>query len=312
MRNQAWMLVGSIIPAMSAAAQEAAPAQPDAPPPEEVLSTAEPIRYRLGIDARYEFETDLDAIAGEVQVARAGWSFGAVIPAAERLDLDLGIAQTISVYDFSGAAFIPGAPDPWDEVVETTASLNAIVHSSDKLILRAGVEVFSGMELDAEFEDSFGGGARLAAMYVVDERLLVGGGLGVRSRLVESDLLVFPILIVNWQINEHWSLANASGGPGLVLGYAPSHEFSFFGEFAGQYHEFVLDDQGPVPSGAARQFGFAYALGASWNISERLTARGRVGLAFTELDIHNAANVEVASTETDPQLFVSGGLAYRF
>ncbi len=81
--------------------------------------------------------------------------------------------------------------------------------------------------------------------------LTIGPGIGLFSRL-DRDTVVFPILVVDWDISEQWNLnigggLAASRGPGLALNYRLSDHWTL--GFAARYKdsEFRL---GPSTSAA--------------------------------------------------------------
>ncbi len=48
------------------------------------------------------------------------------------------------------------------------------------------------------------------------------------------------------------------------------------------------------------------------HVGERFSVRGRAGLQSSEIDVHNAAGVEVASTEINSQVFVGVDVRFEF
>lgn len=288
---------------------EAVVSQPE--PAAEELQVSEPIRPYARVGVEHAFERRLRDVAGDMGVTRASYVVGVVIPAAPRLDLDVYAGQVWSYYDFKNSALVAGAADPWDAVMETRIGVEATIYASDAWTFLFGLDAFSGMEPDAEFEDSLGGGAKVLALYNAGPRVVVGGGVYVRSRLAEDDPLIVPAFVVQWHIDEHWSVSNA-GVPGARVTYSPSAEYSFFAQVRSFFHDFVLDDDGPLPGGAASHLGVEYSLGAAWHVSERFSVRGRAGLQSSEIDVHNAAGVEVASTEINSQVFVGVDVRFEF
>ena len=107
-------------------------------------------------------------------------------------------------------------------------------------------------ESGAKVGDASTFGAIATATKVYSPRLVLGLGAGVIRQVNETK--VFPLLIVRWQIDERWRIANPfpagpAGGVGLELAYSPDERWDF--AVGGSYRStrFRLDDHGAGNAG---------------------------------------------------------------
>jgi hypothetical protein len=198
----------------------------------------------------YQSDADLDG-GGDV-----GWS-GVILNGDYALQVTPQLAFGFTLrYDYerwtfsSPAAF--GGTDPWSKLNFLNLGLTLDYAYQDDL--RFGVSPVFGWsyETGAGTSNVMDYGAVLSVRKIFSPRLVLGGGVSVFRQIDETK--VFPFLILHWQIDDRWRLANPfragpSGGAGLELAYAIDDNWEIAGGGAYRSYRFRLDDHGIAPGG---------------------------------------------------------------
>ena len=95
-------------------------------------------------------------------------------------------------------------------------------------------------------------GAIASATNKYSNNLTIGLGTGVFRQIDQNK--VFPFLLINWKINDKWTLNNPlpagpSGGAGLELSYAITNQWSVAGGAAYRTYRFRLNNSNYTPNG---------------------------------------------------------------
>jgi hypothetical protein len=193
---------------------------------------------------------------------------------------------------------------PWDEIDDRRASLPMRFALGQTSTLFAIPSVRYNGEGDASSGDSRTWGAFGGVAWRLGEDLTIGPGLGAFSRL-EGSTRVFPILLIDWNITERWSLSTgrglaASQGPGLTLGYRLSEQWRL--GLAGRYEEvqFRLGSDAAAPGGVGEDRALPLVFTAGWEPNESVRLGVFAGLEFGgELTLYDAAGRTIESREYD-------------
>ena len=143
---------------------------------------------------------------------------------------------------------------------------------------------------------TYGAIASAANRYSND--LTIGLGTGVFRQVDKTK--VFPFLLINWKINDKWTLNNPlpagpSGGAGLELSYALANKWSVAGGAAYRSYRFRLSNSNYTPNGIGQNSFIPVFTRLSYSID-----RG------TSADLYLAANVGGKLSVTD----VNGATPY--
>lgn len=143
---------------------------------------------------------------------------------------------------------------------------------------------------------TYGAIASAANRYSND--LTIGLGTGVFRQVDKTK--VFPFLLINWKINDKWTLNNPlpagpSGGAGLELSYALANKWSIAGGAAYRSYRFRLSNSNYTPNGIGQNSFIPVFTRLSYSID-----RG------TSADLYLAANVGGKLSVTD----VNGATPY--
>jgi len=195
----------------------------------------------------------------------------------------------------------------------TTLSLTGIYADqyNDSSSWYIGGGVVSGSEDDADFGDSIDGVVLGGFIHKVNDKLDLGLGLLVRSRL-DDDVLIVPVPHITYTINEFWSIE--SKGAGLKINYKASDSLNYgvTGEYAST--TFRLNDSHSFASdGMATHRRIPVAFYAQYKANEKVAITGTIGAQFEgELEILNTSGNEVASQDLETGIFGTVSIRFRF
>lgn len=278
--------------------------------------TPSPFVFKVEGAGAHQSEADFDDDTGGFSVDRwfvsasldYGWSL--------RDSIGVSIGGGSSSYEFNDLSGFGGG-DPWDKIEDTRVSLTWRFGFGDS----GTFFIIPAMRMDAE-EDAGSGdsttyGLFAAAAWRVDENLTIGPGIGVSSRL-EDSARFFPILAIDWNISDRWSLSTSRGlaasrGPGLTLGYQLNNDWTL--GVSGRYEdiEFRLDDHGPAAGGVGRDLSLPLVFLASLSPSPQLNLSVFTGVElFGTLELKNASGVVVEETDYDPAAIFGATFEFRF
>jgi hypothetical protein len=171
------------------------------------------------------------------------------MPINDELDLLVGLRYQSDDFGFDGAV------GNWGDI--NTVQLDAALRwqATDRWQVFGGGQVIFSAEQGAGFDDAFTGGGAIGAVYGVNDRLALGLGVGVRSRILD-DALIYPVVIVEWGITDRLRLstrltsgwANQTGveliydlADGVQVGVAAVYD----------YQQFRLSDDNATAAGGA-------------------------------------------------------------
>jgi len=270
-----------------------------------------PVRFSIEVRSEFNFNADFDQGTGDVTVLRAGAAVGASIPADQRGQIQIGLDYEFSHFEFSNTTSLAGTSDPWSDIhrEELTATYS---HQQDpQWAWFIGGSIGASGEDGASFSDSLFESGFGGVRYAVNERFVIGLGLGVRSQIEDGPRFV-PLPIVNWQISEEWKLSNG-GRPGLTLSYTPWKDwtFSLSGEY--WYRDFRLDEHGPIPGGVGRETRIPILLGVSYAAGKQITLDAGFGYAFGQnLEVLDSSGNKIADQDLNGSMMFRFTLGYRF
>ena len=161
---------------------------------------------------------------------------------------------------------------------------------------------------------AYGGIVSATRVYGPDQRL--GLGVGVFSQFEETK--VIPILIVNWRLNDRWSLVNPlPAGPvgpaGLELDYRFDNGWRLGLGAASRSLRFRLSDTGPIPGGVGEQRGVPVFLRLSANPSDQLSLVLFAGaLVGGELRVEDSGGNRLRNESFDPAPLLGATFRIRF
>lgn len=288
-------IAGTMLVSGGAAGQEATPAS--------AVEPKEPSRLTFALTAKSEFGTSADLDDdGEVSTTRVGADLGIRYRVNDRVGLSLGLGAEYSFYDFEDYEAVSGGGEPIDDAFLYNLTPTISVRAGERwTLIGGGIFRWAGEE-DADLGDAFTAGALAAVNYRVNDRLSMGFGFIIASRL-EDDAFFIPALTIDWKITDKWTLTNDSK-PGLALKYQAMERLELSVEGFYTTRDYRLNDDNAIPEGAMEDTRVPVAFAASWRALDRLTLTGKVGtFAYQKLEFRNDDGDEVDDADADPSLF---------
>jgi hypothetical protein len=173
-------------------------------------------------------------------------------------------------------------------------------------------------ESGASSSDAWTGGGFIGGGYHASNSLVVQLGVSVTSQL-EDDVLVLPIFVVKWQIDERWQLraggldTGVSDAFGVGTTYKLNEQWSLSARMAYHRKRFRLDDSGFAPDGVGQDQRVNGTVLATWRPRQHLELSVLGGLAFAgELRVEDENGDRLFKEDYDPAPFVGARLAWRF
>jgi hypothetical protein len=292
-----------------------APEPTTAPTEQEVapMGQAEETDTTFSIEGGWvwQLQTDLHDSAGRFSHDRGHFSASGRIALSSDLDLLLNARYQRDNFSFENIA------SPWSNI--NTMYFDAALQYQ----LTPQWKVFGGgqarwaAEEGASLGDGFEGGGAVGAVYAFSNDFVLGGGLGVRSQL-EDDLLIYPILVLDWDITDRLSLstrlttgwANQSGAE-LVYEIEPTIDIGAALTF--DYQRFRLGDDAPTRRGAGVTEALPLTLFISIDVATNTSVMAFVGATlYGRLKTVDAAGNDVWARNHDPAPVLGIQGAIRF
>ncbi len=204
---------------------------------------------------------------------------------------------------FRGAAGL-GPAVPWDNVMRAGLSVPISYRGADGWSAEAVPSFDYFREDGASWSDALSWGAMLTVSKQFAVRRRIGLGVGVYDALEETR--AFPYLVVDWEFNDRWSVANPlaagpTGPAGLELRYRFDNNWIVGAGGAYRAYRFRLDDAGLAPGGVGEERGVAAFIHFGRDFGPRYSLDIYAGaLLDGELRLDNAAGSELLRTKFDP------------
>jgi hypothetical protein len=136
--------------------------------------------------------------------------------------VSVSLAAGTADYDFSADAGIEGR-EPWNRINELRISVPVRFAPTEKTTAIVIPSLRTHVESGGSMRDGRGAGILGGLSYRFSDTLSLGPGLGWFDD-VGDDTSIFPIILVDWQITDRWSLNTGGGlaasqGPGVTLNY---------------------------------------------------------------------------------------------
>lgn len=241
---------------------------------------------------------------------RAGTSFG--FGGGHRAGLALQYDHLD--YDFSERTAFGEAP--WGQVERFGFGVPLLFSGAGGWSYSVTPSVEISRENGADSSESmvYGGIAGATRVFAPDQRL--GFGVGVFNQFDETR--VIPILIVNWRLNERWSLVNPlPAGPvgpaGLELDYRFDNGWRLGLGAAYRSLKFRLSDTGPIPGGVGEQRGVPVFLRWTANLSDQASVVLYAGsIVGGELRVEDSDGNKLREESFDPAPLLGATFRMQF
>lgn len=268
-------------------------------------------RFSPGVSALvgHQARADRDG-GGDVAVTRYFGSLSAsrITPGGTILGVSVGAGG--ADYDFGGVPL-------WEDVRERRLSVTFRTRLGERASMIVVPSLRQSAEDGADLSDGQTEGVFAALFWDVSERLTIGPGVGVFSRL-ERDRQVFPFLAIDWDVTDRWNLSTGQGvgatqGPGLTLSYAVTDALRV--GLAGRIESaaFRLDDSGAAPGGVGEHDATPVVATVGWQPNPGTSVSAFAGMEYGgELTLRDVQGRLVSRTEYDSAPVFGGQVQLRF
>ena len=211
-------------------------------------------RPSMSVSPFYQGNGDLDS-GGEYSVGGVLTSFGIAGPIGATSRAGVTFNYDYLSFSFSDPVGFGGVA-PWNIVQRYGISVPLSFGLRDGWAIGVVPSVNWFKENGADTGDSLAWGGIVSASKRFENGNMIGLAVGVYD-LIE-DTQVFPILLVDWRLSDHWRLINpVAAGPigpaGLELDYEFGNGWTTGVGGAYRLTRFRLSQTGPVPNGVGEQ-----------------------------------------------------------
>lgn len=282
------------------------------------LSASELTYAPLKVGYTHQFSSDID---GGGSVSNGTLKLSAGVPLIMKDDLTLALTAGFEQdsYDFStGKAGSFASLNPWNDI--QTIKLGSYLRwdIQDKWTLIATPSVRSVSENGASLSDSLQAGSNVGLQYKISDSLTIGSGFGFQSQ-IEDSASIFPLILLDWKINDELSLttapgAGASAGPGISLRWDSSDTMRFSLGFSYDRSRFRLNKDNPqAPAGVGEDSGIPVYASMTWKSSEHTQTSIIAGVKLaSSLELADKSGNRIIKRDYDPTPFLGINLGYTF
>jgi len=171
-------------------------------------------------------------------------------------------------------------------------------------------------ENGADTGEAFTWGGILSATRRFEGGNRIGFGIGAYDRIEDSSL--FPVLLVDWRINDRWRLTNPltagpTGPAGLELDYRLDDSWNFGLGAAWRSTRFRLSESGAVPNGIGEERGVPVFLRATHAFDGRTSLNLYAGIVTGgQLRLEDATGGDLVEDDFDPAPLFGATFNARF
>jgi hypothetical protein len=217
-------------------------------------------------------------------------------------------------YSFSNSSAFGQAP--WGNVQRYGVAVPLSFALNDGWSVRFAPSADWFKENGADTGDSLVWGATLSGTKQFDGGNRLGVGVGVFSQIEKTS--VFPFLVVDWRLGDHWRLVNPlatgpTGPAGLELEYRFDGGWAASVGAAYRVLRFRLSDTGQVSNGVGQETGVPVFLRLTRNFTDQMALHIYGGVVVGgELRVENSSGDMVREENFDPAPIVGLSFVGRF
>ena len=161
-------------------------------------------------------------------------------------------------------------------------------------------------ETDADAWKSFSPGGMAGAVYDIDPNLKLTFGF-VASALLADVPLAFPIIGLDWKLNDQLRIATRGPGLDVIMKLTPETTLTVKGRW--DYRRYQLAGKGPVPDGIFRDQRVNTSVELSRRFHRILELTLEAGTSvYQQYKLENSDEDTLETIQTDPQAFLGARL----
>ncbi|HBZ97761.1 MAG: hypothetical protein CMJ41_07515 [Phycisphaerae bacterium] len=287
-------------------------AEEDVPEFGQDLNWTAGTRLSLTLHYSHLFNSEIDDDQGEFDMDQLRLRLKGRTAITDTFDLSYGFRYEFDGFNFGEQGFF-GLGDPWSDIHTIEFNVGGFWKLDGNWQFFAGGVFRFARETGADWGDSFEGGGAAAISYTFSERLTLGGGLGIVTRL-EDDLLYYPIVVADWEIVDRLLLTTRistgwGNETGVQLVYRWTDHWDVGIGAAYDYQRFRLNDEGPVAEGVGEFTALPFYGFVNWKPMPSVNVSLYVGInTYGELEAVDR-NGNVAASSDYGTGFLLGGQA---
>ena len=290
--------------------------QPEKPNQEKQPKKRSPWIFSGTTYGVHQDEADMTDSGGSFSVDRWFVNAGVTFAWSRRDMVGVTVGGGKDLYDFDGLGSFGGG-NPWGDVSDARISVVSRTGFGESSVLTIIPTVRINKENGADTGDSTTYGLFAAYTWRISKSLTVGPGFGVFTKL-DDGTKFFPVLAIDWNINDRWNLSTGSGvgssqGTGLTLAYKLNQDWSF--ALSGRYEnlEFRLNEKGVAPGGLGHDQSFPLVASVNLKPNKLFNVSLFAGMNwFGQLKIEDPDGRKLQETDYDPALLVGVQFEGRF
>jgi hypothetical protein len=271
------------------------------------------VRWSSAITVVGQAEADLDG------GGRAGFVAAiATLDAFRRFDArfaaGLGLRYDVEDWSFDGTTAFGRAA--WGTLHRPALAVPLVWSVRPDVDVALTPSVQWSFERGASTSDAVVAGALVSATRRFSQDLSLGLGVGAFDDLEETR--VFPVVVVDWRIDERWRLGNPfragpAGGAGLELAYEASDAWELGAGATWRSARFRLSRDGPVAGGIGEARAVPLFVRASWRPARDVRLDVHAGATVGgKLAVMDAEGRDLVEDDVDTAPFLGVTLRTRF
>jgi len=252
--------------------------------------------------------------SGSVSVDRFDLRGGVPLMRKDGSLLALGFRYALDRYDFDNITA------NWESIHHANLGLASRWKINDKWLWAnygiGGIAAEEGSDKDQALIFNY----LSIAEYKVNDSLTIGPGFGVANQ-IDRDLSIFPIIAIDWQINEEWKMASgpsdvAVAGANVYFEYEPKalqSKWIFTAGFSYSSKNFKLASNSTTPDGSGEERLASVYLAASYKLESGVKVSAIAGYhLFQSYSIFDNRGNELSKENPDDAPFLGVTVGFEF
>lgn len=267
--------------------------------------------------ASFDSDADFDSDNGEFGFSTYGAGLRLSKGIGERGTLGANISFSLLDYDITAGptATINSAASigaGLDDVYETAIIVDYTHRGEGNFSYQLGVGVVSAGEDGANFSDTIDVLGTAGFLYRYSDKLSLGLGVLVKSRL-EDDVLVIPVPQIRYKIDDRWMLETERAGAKLSYKSSDSLTYGLAAEYIQETFR-LNDGHSPLASeGVVNHSRVPVSIFALYAPAPQIEILARVGASLaSDIEFLDRNGNDITKEDIDTAIFGSINVSFRF
>ena len=269
------------------------------------------------LDHERHFESDIGEDSNDrVEISRLRYGLDIETSLDDGEPFSFQFRYELDDYDFAGPGSF-SALRPWSDAhtINMQATWSRSLEDGGSFLY--GPIVQFSHETNTDDTEGFSGGGWIARTWPRRGDITWGAGVGVITR-IEDDPRVFPVIILDWKIDESTTLTSDLGTPwsgrtGLEWVREIDRDWTLGLGAAYEFRRFQLDDQGTAPDGIGQEARVPVWARATWHARPGMDLTLWGGLSMGgELLLEDSAGARIIEEDVESAPFIGFSGTIRF